>query len=583
MLSGFLVYRKIHAIDFSIWRNIADFYAGRILRLAPTYLLVIVTTGIAIYVLGLQSLFSNYVRDALSSAMFLSNVRFWKFLGNYWGEHDSFLLHTWSLSVEEQWYLCLPVALLFIPRRRHAHILIILGSMSLVGFLLLTVKGSTASFYLLGTRMWEFIAGAALVVIPEVRNRIKPSISVIGCIAISILYFLPLPNVISVLLACLISLLVIAAETFLTTNWNPVLRALMQVGRMAYPIYLWHWPIDVMFKFVLPFSGMSVLQRGICEITVSLILGVITSRFIEFPFRYEKRALIPICSLYAILVGVLVLSMDLHIPPHQVFVEPDAVGKRISISQLDERLIPRVLGLPSTMRVDRILLKHGATLHGIGTKNVLIIGDSHTTSWAKTLIDYFHPIAKSTTVWCAAGISPLIQIPVVRNQHPSFLSPTEKFEYDNDRLLLIKSRKVDVLVMVGYWDSLDSGLLYSNLREYSLYCRQVIVIGQAPVLVDLKLPAYEYLVQREQLRQGMPSKQYAEAVQTTNSDKVQSACDRVSNCVYLPTRSVLSLGKNALISDSGEVLYIDEDHLSDAGAKYVMAKLRETYLDPKFR
>ena len=257
VLSGFLMTQIIvTGLDegrFSLRR----FYAMRATRIVP----VLLTVCAALLVLGwcvlLPSEYATLAREVLASLGFVSNLLYWRHRIGYFtpSAHDEWLLHTWSLAVEWQFYLIFPLFLLGVwrcaPRHRPAAVL----ATFVAGFaasLFLSVQRPDIAFFLLPARLWELLLGGLIWLYPvTLPRRVALAATVIGhgVIAASIALIQPeaqWPGWLA-LLPTLGTLAVLYANRPL-----PLLRggAVQGVGAISYSLYMWHWPALTLLYFL---------------------------------------------------------------------------------------------------------------------------------------------------------------------------------------------------------------------------------------------------------------------------------------------------------------------------------------------
>jgi peptidoglycan/LPS O-acetylase OafA/YrhL len=175
VISGYLIAGAILAEARGGSFSYLDFYARRLRRLAPAYLAMMAAVFAAAQVVLLPKEMTFLGEAALASVAYVSNMLFMLEAG-YFSDHlkGSPLLHTWSLSVEEQFYLVFPAALLAslaLPRRAMLALWAVIAAASLVAAELLIETQEAWAFFLAPTRFWQFLAGAALAAVPPRRLR----------------------------------------------------------------------------------------------------------------------------------------------------------------------------------------------------------------------------------------------------------------------------------------------------------------------------------------------------------------------------------------------------------------------------
>ncbi|MFS8110609.1 acyltransferase family protein [Rhizobium jaguaris] len=295
VISGFLmatlISGEIAGDDFSILR----FYERRIRRIFPALFAVLVASSVAAWLLLMPVELEYFARSLKAAALFTSNIQFEKESGYFdIGAQMKPLLHTWSLAVEEQFYILFPLLLIAISRFARRYTVPILFGLLVASFAASAwtiFRNQTATFYLLQFRAWELLLGGLLAfnVIPRpARPVMREALAAvgIGLIAIAVFGFtdhtrFPGP---AALLPCLGAALVIlgGAEYGLAGR---ALRAkpLVFVGLISYSLYLWHWPI-IVFSREISGRELSPVQGGVI-VFASLALAVFSWRFIERPFR----------------------------------------------------------------------------------------------------------------------------------------------------------------------------------------------------------------------------------------------------------------------------------------------------------
>lgn len=299
VISGFLISRIITdgVADGSF--SLAHFYERRARRILPALIPVVALSLIAGYWLLLPDDYENLGQSAVATSLFANNVLL-TLTSGYWDLAATFkpLLHTWSLGVEEQFYIAYPLLALLLLRRRPQLFAPMLAGGIAISLLLsvtLSARQPDASFYLIHTRAWELLLGAltawSLPRTPQ-PERIARLLALAGLAMIIGAMFLidetaPYPGW-RALLPCVGTALVLRYGTAgglaqRVLGWGP----LVLIGLASYSIYLWHQPL---FAFA---RALSVTPPGagvMAALTLAtLIIGTASWRWIEQPFRDARR------------------------------------------------------------------------------------------------------------------------------------------------------------------------------------------------------------------------------------------------------------------------------------------------------
>ncbi|HEY7568792.1 MAG TPA: acyltransferase family protein [Gemmatimonadaceae bacterium] len=303
VISGYLITRLILA-DLQADRfSFATFYERRVRRIFPALFATLAVTAIIAQFLLLPEAAGDFGDALVATLFFGSNILFARRSGYFDvpGETRP-LLHTWSLSVEEQFYIAYPLFLFLITRyfrRRYA--------LAIAGALLLSFlwgvrqmdSNATAAFFLSPPRVWELLVGALLAVnvLPRVRHGITATLLGglgLASIAYGVFGFTsatPFPGV-NALFPVLGAALVIYSGSE-TASPFPVARLLSTrplvfVGLISYSLYLWHWPIIVFARHYFV-RRLTVLETG-AAVAASVVMAVLSWKFVEQPLR-ERRVL----------------------------------------------------------------------------------------------------------------------------------------------------------------------------------------------------------------------------------------------------------------------------------------------------
>jgi peptidoglycan/LPS O-acetylase OafA/YrhL len=296
VISGFLITQLLCAHGSETRLGLAEFYVRRIRRLLPAAIvMVLVITAVAMAMMLPLDLIS-YGRSLAAASLFFSNVFWWRVI-DYFNPlgSDSLLLHTWSLSVEEQFYMVWPSLLLlgmrYLGHARFMRSALVLLLVSLLAGIACTIYKPNGAYFLSPFRAWELLLGAVLALggVPKLQSRASGEVlgvAGLGAILWSALTFskdTPFPGT-AALAPCLGATAVIWSGGNHRTLISRVLelRPLVFCGVISYSLYLWHWPIFAIPSYLS--IRLSSLQSCILVI-VSIAAAILSWRFVEQPFR----------------------------------------------------------------------------------------------------------------------------------------------------------------------------------------------------------------------------------------------------------------------------------------------------------
>ena len=307
VISGFLITRLIRQECTESRFSFSVFYVRRARRLFPALFFTLIAALVGGIILFSPSHLERLGGSLLHALLSVSNFYFWS-------EADYFdtsvrvkpLVHTWSLAVEEQFYMVWPLIVFLLAKvRRHPSLLpatiALLGVLSLVLSQLSLANHTTAAFYLAPFRIFEFAIGALTIWLmdakPIARGWQFEAVAAAGLcsVLIPILYFTeatPFPGIAALLPAIGTSMMIYAHRSRLLA-WAIGNRGMVAIGLVSYSWYLIHWPMIVFFEYYTfdPLtigSGHTSTQFSLA--VASLGLAALMYKFVEQPFRYVSRS-----------------------------------------------------------------------------------------------------------------------------------------------------------------------------------------------------------------------------------------------------------------------------------------------------
>jgi peptidoglycan/LPS O-acetylase OafA/YrhL len=458
VISGYLISEILLSELSQGTFSFAGFYERRARRILPALLFVMACSLVVGWFVMLPKSFSELASSTLSGLFFCSNFYFWM-QDSYTAEPSALkpLLHLWSLSVEEQFYIVFPplLVLLWTRPRRFFGLLLACGLFASLTLAQWESKyHPNANFFLLPTRAWELLAGSLLAFAQIKRHRARkrdlfsgsmPAVGMV-CLLIAIFTFhdgMRHPGLVT-LLPVAGSMLIIwfcAPGQIVTSALSS--KPMRAIGLVSYSFYLWHFPVFAFSKLASSFA-LSTGQK-IVLILISLALAVASYALIERPFR--RGGFIPsrifargiIAALLMLVAGSSSVVADGGVPRRL----PDILATTApppewwQLKQNGEPCHRNENLVPCTFRFGR------------GSGNWVLVGDSHAGVLANSLYEELsrQPVDSfSTFVW--GGCPFILDVRQKTQQTPSCEEATnKKFEY----LAGLKPSTVVISNRLGFW------------------------------------------------------------------------------------------------------------------------------------
>ncbi len=299
VISGFLITSLLAKEIIQGQFSTRQFYERRLRRIFPALITMFAFCWIIGSALLMPHDFRAFARSTVASGLFSSNILFWLEGGYFDGAAEiKPLLHTWSLSVEEQFYIVFPVllAVLLNKIKYWKSVLIIIFFASLLSCGLLTQSRPNAAFYLPFFRVWELLAGSFVALFigfyPFSSIRLRTILSLVGAgfLLWAMLTFdrsTVFPGFEAVF-PCLGATLIIAYAHGTYVGRILATAPLVWIGKLSYSLYLWHWPIIVFIKY---YTGRDLeVDEKVFVVGISVLVAYLSLRFIETPFRVRRLA-----------------------------------------------------------------------------------------------------------------------------------------------------------------------------------------------------------------------------------------------------------------------------------------------------
>lgn len=309
VISGFLITGQL-ARELSTTSRIAlpGFWAKRVRRLMPAALVVLIFSALATTFLMPLSYMPNSLTDISTSMLYVENWHLVAVSTDYLNNvNGTIAQHYWSLSVEEQFYIIWPLVLLgafalgakFAVKRRWGLVIAAVAFISLASLvysITFTRSHPSEAYFVLFTRMFEFGAGALLVLLPQLRPRSVWLSNLLGLVGLAILFVASYKLTESTPFPSYWALIPVVGTVLILSihpgqRWWHIgrllsVRPLRFIGDISYSLYLWHWPLIFVAPFIIGW-GLGTANR-IALFVGSFLLAWLTKRYVEDPMRQLK-------------------------------------------------------------------------------------------------------------------------------------------------------------------------------------------------------------------------------------------------------------------------------------------------------
>jgi peptidoglycan/LPS O-acetylase OafA/YrhL len=616
VISGYLIaghiYQEVRAGRFSF----VNFYARRSKRILPA-LIVVLAASLLIGLLILSPReFSRLGLSAVSSISGISNIYFWASTDYFAPAADHLpLLMTWSLGVEEQFYLFFPILLIFLFRWFRPQLFLILAIITLVSLVcsIVTIRYYPSfTFYMLPPRAWELGIGAALAIaeadgwsLARLSRVVKSGIAWSGLVLLAAPIFLYTANTTfpgeSALPPALGTAMLIAVGV---SPVNSVLasKPFTFVGRISYSWYLWHWPLLAFCRIASP--EPLGWPQALVIVALSFFAAIASYYFVEQPFRQTRRAAGASLLRYGAVVAacMLILASPVIFKGFKARV-PAAVNSMEAANADREKCIVQY-GASQPDQSESCLPK-------TGRQSIALIGDSHAAALASGLRAVAKEQGYDLFVFTKSSCPPMSTVTRFMPNHPGHDRQCAAF---NASVMDILARHPEIrtVVMTGYWSAplieapegsryalagapapvnpednkavLKAGLA-AQVEKLRSMGKRVIVLQDVPifdvdpvaVVLRQEIPMRNLLADALGADAGSPSVLNASV---RFAREIEAAQAVVSSAILNDDSVALIDPKHFLCSKTGcefvsdrQILYVDNQHLSPAGATIVARNL----------
>lgn len=479
VISGFLISRIIYSQVNSRSYSVVEFYSRRVRRIFPALFVVYLACLAMGATQGILEDAAEIRNAVIASIFFVSNVYFAAHAGYFDSAIQSNpLLHTWSLSIEEQFYIIFPIILLALRKLSHPQRIAVLGILmlaSLAASIYLTRTAPDVAYYSFSARAWELALGGLLGIVSfrKLSSWQSEALGVVGLLAIvaAVVGFdknTSFPGY-TALLPTLGAAAIILSGTHQRTAVARFLGCypMRQVGLISYSLYLWHWPVLVFMRQ----AGYSSRSDALVAIAICFVLSWLSWRFVEQPFRKTGPIIKPgtfVTGGAAAMAITAVLAL-ISVPLNAVLLPMSDHAR--TIAQFDTQ--PSI----KSMRAGSCFLNRDTKDFSAYRKdeclsvdpkraNVLLIGDSHAAQYFEALRQG-NPDANILQA-TASGCLPLLNTRGERRCEDLFRFVTEEF---------LPQNRMDVIIISGRWREGTVDRAYKTAEKLLAHADKIIIIG----------------------------------------------------------------------------------------------------------
>ena len=567
----------------------------RIQRIVPPLLFMIASVIIFSFLLLYKNEHMQVGKEALSSLFSVANIYLWTLTRNYWGpqpEH-SYFLHTWSLSLEEQFYFFFPIILIFILKKAPSLLLTFSFLITFLVYLVFALFASdhpNASFYLLPARCWELGMGATLAIYKTRPNNLFDKlnlriISLSSWVGISMIFlsYLLLDGKSGLGFGLILPTL--GATIFILFAQNPTIGAakflsiapLVFIGKISYSLYLWHWPL-------LQFSKISDSLSVKGALFNTFIISCFSYFFIEKTTRHNPKALPWIffgfvtCS-----IGAIYLVQNKSFYDVSSFEKTIWSGHRYDVTpvqkEADEAMKMRMYGIelvPRPTYDDNALVEGGIRTNNLENERfrILVMGNSHALMWSAVIDDIAEELQIESRFLGMDAVFPFI-----RNFSSNDTNQETTLSlYDKQRTRSILQGDCLVILAVRWsWSWRHYEYARNMIQFIEAQGSRTILIEQPPELFfgDKNAPQYLIFLGYEG---SIEKETFINSGNIAEYEKGRTAMNKLAaefeSCSLIETKDLFMRKDGKVkVMDGKKILFIDDDHLSYEGSKLAKERI----------
>ena len=606
VLSGFLItsiiYPKVQDKTFEFgW-----FLSRRICRLMPVLFVVMGVTALVFTFILLPKDLVLFYKSLISISLYLGNIFFWIEHGGYFAgtTQEVPLLHTWSLAVEEQYYLVWPLALILLSKIFNAKKTFIISIFGLI-FAIWFSQWATevtigAAYYLLPTRFFELLAGSCLAMVWH-KCQIKSAathhlLSITGLVlilfsALTLNEHSSFPGYNALYPVVGTVLLIISSKGIVNTLLS--IKPIVYLGAISYSLYLWHWPILVFSRYT---AIEMTLPIQIISIALTLVLSIISYHFVEQKFRFSashsfkatflKMYFIPTCFFIAIAsIGII----------------NDGFPQRFSQEITNQEVALHTFasesrkGCHSPLRDRKILPSESCSFAAPlddSNSRFFIFGDSH----ANHLVPFFKTLAIEEK---ASGIDytldrclPIFNLGWGSNSYQA----NECKKRNNQARQYIESNNFDYIILAASWPGITTKRIFDTTRVTTedkvkeifthklIETLQIIKKAGAIPIITYDTPTLKGRSPNCTIKKALYNPLLECSTRINDNALLKEVVNNIKSqfpqLIEVDIQKIICQDNNCSLELNNVPLFRDEDHLNEVGAEAIAQEYSKHYQNP---
>jgi len=593
VISGFLITTIIYSALQQNKFSMAWFLGRRIKRLMPVLLFILLITTIVYSFIMLPQDLMKYYRSIIWVVLYVGNFFFWREHGGYFdgGSAEVPLLHTWSLAVEEQYYFIWPLMLMLAYKYLGSKGTIIFSIVGCIAATIFSQWGTEvtigAAYYLLPTRFFELLVGSCLALgwgyLPKPNQFFSHLLSLLGLTliigsALLLNEHSAFPGYNALYPVIGTALIIYSSNGII----NKLLsyRPMVYTGNISYSLYLWHWPILVLFSYT---AVELTLFNQIFAISLTYILSVLSYKYIEQPCRQLKA------------FRFKAIALHYYAAPSAVLIIIALVGINFGGYQqrFSKEVIQMELALNSHTSDSRYLchssynqsetLPNNACIFGVDVSeksntDIFIFGDSH----ANHLVPFIQTLAQNANYsvqdYTLDRCLPIFDLKWGSNLHKAGLCKNR----NELALKHIQSNSFNYVVLAASWPDVATRRIFTDERveneqlkiqlfndQFKYTLQNIIAAGAVPIVMtdtptlNGKSPkcTIKKNIFNDKLNCDIQRRENLLITQTLTALK-----EKFSELIIIEPHKMMCIDNSCKMEINGTPLFRDDDHLNEQGS-----------------